>query len=473
LNIGGGTGGYHDNQLMFNSFKAKQKIAAYGIVSNTGTSGLNWQDQSSYGDNPFANADVESDGGGFFISIDNTDELDSWSGRYEGQGYPLVQTGGLHYNNKWNDDKENANANYKILQLHVNGQSATNTQYILPDTLYYNNSAQHFANQILRNRLNGSYEYQYDSSSSIKISADGGTDHKTTYSNYITDARASDSALVNSGIRNLNTTGDNTSVNSNILWRKKLKKKGRTLSFNLKENYSNNTSNGYLFADNEFYTSGDTAKQLTDQYKTTHTQITSFDTKLTYTEPLSKVSSLIFNYGVVISNSNSARNSFNKNNEGKYTSLDSIYSNDYSFNIFTHRGGLSYSLFKKKLKFNIGSNVGFTSFDQKDMVGDTALHRNFVNWYPQANFSYQFTQQRRIGLRYNGNTQQPSIQQIQPVRTNEDPLNVQLGNPNLKPAFGNNVSLNFFDYKVFTERDFYIKCELQLHTKIPLPVKTM
>ncbi len=60
-----GTNGYYDNQLMFNNFKGKKKFAFYGIISNTGTSGLNWQDQNTYGDNPFANADVSSDGNGF------------------------------------------------------------------------------------------------------------------------------------------------------------------------------------------------------------------------------------------------------------------------------------------------------------------------------------------------------------------------------------------------------------------------
>jgi len=41
------------------------------------------------------------------------------------------------------------------MQLGVNGTSSTNSQYILPDTLYYNNQRQSFNNQILRNSLDG------------------------------------------------------------------------------------------------------------------------------------------------------------------------------------------------------------------------------------------------------------------------------------------------------------------------------
>ncbi|CAN5436092.1 TonB-dependent receptor [soil metagenome] len=455
LNLGAGTDGYHDNQVMINAFKGKQKFAAYGIVSNTGTSGLNWQDQGSYGES-FANSvDYDEASGGFYFEGSN-DDLDSWDGRYNGQGYPLVQTGGLHYNNKWNDDKQNLNANYKILQLHVNGGTATNSQSILPDsTSFYNNSTQNFANEILRNRGNGSYEYTFDSTSSLKIMADAGIDHKITRSIDYSEAISNELSLINKANRNTSTVGDNRTMNSSILWKKKLKKKGRTLSFNLKENYSNNTSDGYLLSDNYFYENDIERLETTDQFKTNYSKNISFDSKLTYSEPLSKISSLIVNYGMVLNNSNSERTSYNKSNDGKYSEIDSLYSNDYAFNVFTHRAGANYNLFKKKIKFNAGSNVGFTSFDQKDMHTQTSLKRSFVNWYPQANFSYNFSQQRRVSLRYNGSTQQPSIQQIQPVATNDDPLNISVGNPDLKPAFRNSINLSFFDFKVLTERNIW------------------
>jgi len=455
INLGAGTDGYHDNQAMMNMFKGKQKVAAYGIVSNTGTSGLNWQDMSSYGDNPLGNADYD-DAGGYFYIEGGEDDLDSWNGRYNGQGYPLVQTGGLHYNNKWNSDKQNLNANYKIMQLHVNGGSVTNSQSILPDsTSFYNNLTQNFANEILRNRGNGSYEYVFDTTSSIKIMADGGIDHKITRNTNYSEALDNTKSLINTSDRNTSTVGDNRSVNSTILWKKKLKKKGRTLSLNVRERFSNNTSDGYLYANNKFYENGQESTELIDQFKNYRSKNISFDSKLTYSEPLSSESSLILNYGVVVNNSNSERNSFNKSNEGKYTIIDSLYSNDYAFNVLTHRGGVSYSLFKKKIKFNAGSNVGFTSFSQKDMHTGLATERTFVNWYPQANFSYNFSQQRRFFMRYNGSTQQPTIQQIQPVANNDDPLNISIGNPDLKPAFQNNINIGFFDFKVLTERNIW------------------
>lgn len=51
---------------------------------------------------------------------------------------------------------------------------------------------------------------------------------------------------------------------------------------------------------------------------------------------------------------------------------------------------------------------------------------------------------------YFGNTQQPSIDQIQPVRVNTDPLNVVIGNADLLPAFKHDLTISYTTYTVVT-----------------------
>ncbi|HVX50889.1 MAG TPA: outer membrane beta-barrel family protein [Chitinophagaceae bacterium] len=453
VNLGGATHGYYDNQLMANIFKNKEKFAAYGIVSNIGKTGLNWEEAGSYGDNPLSSASYDEQNGYFSIN-GSYDELDSWTGNYEGQGNPRVQTGGLHYNNKWNDDKQAINGNYKILHLNVDGQGSNTSQTILHDTVYYNSQNSRFSNYALRNKANAYYELQIDSSSSVKIFAEGATTHKTSNTFNESEERFTDSSLVNQNSRALSSISDNKSINSNILWRKKFKKKGRTMSFNLGENYTSSNSTGYLNSTTNFFSKGNPSGNLvTDQYKVNSSQNTGFNTKLTYSEPLSKYASLVFNYGVIINNSTSIRSSYNKDAGGKYTDFDSIYSNNYKFNVLIHRGGAAYIYNRKKLRISAGNDMSYTSFTQTDVHADTSVKRSFVNWNPQSNITLQFSQQRRLSLRYNGYTNQPSIEQIQPVHVNDDPLNITIGNPALKPSFSNYMSLYYYDYKVLKERD--------------------
>jgi outer membrane beta-barrel protein len=455
LSAGAGTDGYYDAQAMLNMFRKKEKLAAYGIISNTGKTGLNWQERDNYGQSVAGLLDYDDMSGNYSFNGGSND-LDSWDGKYNGQGLPSVKTGGIHYNDKWGDDRFSVNGNYKAMLLTIQDTSNTSTQYILPDTLYYNNQRQRSTNQIMRHSFDGSYEVKFDSTSSLKIMADGGTDHKTTNSWFSSDAIASDSSLVNENTRTISTTGDSRILNSNFLWRKKLPKKGRTLSVNFRENYTNSSSDGYLNSNTWFYSGGiPSADSLIDQYKKYHTENILLDSKIAYTEPLSAVSFLVANYGISFNKNNSDRNSYNKDPGGKYSELDSLYSNNYQFDVFTQKGGLAYSLVKKKFRFNAGSNIGLTSFDQQDLVADTSAKRHFVNWYPQANASYSFSNQRRLNIQYNGNTVQPTLQQIQPVQTNEDPLNIVIGNPGLKPQFRNRIGLNYSEYQVFTERSIW------------------
>ena len=450
LTAGAGTDGYYDEELMANYFKNKEKLAAYGIISNTGKTGLNWNERDNYGQSILGTADVDETTG--FISVQGTnDDLDTWSGRFEGQGFPSVKTGGGHFNNKWDDDMQSLNGNYKYMDLAVKGSSTTNTENILPDTFYFNNQHQTFNNRIIRHTLDGIYELKFDTTSSLKIMADGGTDHKTTFNQFSSDYLAADSGLVNTSNRNTSTTGDKRVVNSNVLWRKRLGRPGRTVSLNLRENYTDDASSGYLYSDTRFYQGGGiSSDSLIDQYKDFRTTTTLIDTKATYTEPLSKVSFLVGNYGIMVNNNHSDRNSFNKSN-GKYTALDSIYSNNYQYNVFMQRGGLAYTYVKKKFRFSAGTDVGFASFRQHDLVVDTSQTRKFVNWYPTASATISFSSMSRLNISYQGITTQPSVTQIQPILTNEDPLNVFIGNPALKPQFENSIRLFYNSWKVLTQ----------------------
>ncbi len=452
-----GTNGYYDEELMANYFRKKEKVAVYGILSNTGKTGLNWSERDTYGQSFASNLDVDDATGSVtFNPVGNNDDLDDWNGQYSGQGFPTVKTGGLHYNNKWQDDAQSLNGNYKYMNLSINGNSATSSENILPDTLFYNNSTQKFNRNIIRQNFSGVYEWKIDSTSSIKLSADGGNDHKVNNEADYSEALASDSSLVNQNTRTISTVGDNRGYNSNLLWRKKLGKPGRTLSLNIRENYSDNTSSGYLYSNTAFYSGGfPTQDSLVNQYKTFLTQNILLDSRLTYTEPIGKQMFLGIDYGVAVNNTHSDRNSYNQDGNGKYDALDSLFSNNYQYNILTQRAGLAYTMIRKKLRVTAANDVAFSSYFQKDLVADTSVRRNYINWYPSASVNYQLATQTRLSIRYSANTQPPTLQQLQPIANNENPLNVIIGNPGLKPQFRNNFSLQYNSFHVLTEQSIF------------------
>src|SRR5579862_7346027 len=453
LSAGAGTGGYHDSQVLFNKFQKKEKLAFYGIVSNTGTTGLNWQDQNSFGG---GNGMLSVDANGNVIGMD---DISGWNGSYSGQGYPLVQTGGAHYNNKWDNDVQSVNFNYKVLQLFVNGNSTSNSENILPDSTasYYQNQAQKFNNQIMRNKLGGIYELQFDTSSSLKLTVDGTMIHKLTSSTSSTQSLlVYDSSMLNNGNSSTTTTTDNNSFNSDLIWKKKIKKKSRSLSIDVTETYSSTKSSGYLRSLNNFFAKDTLSfSQLTDQYKTDIGKNLTLTSNAYYTEPISAASSIIANYGLSVNNSSADKLSFNKSGTGKYDSLDPANSSNYAFNTLTQKAGLYYSYVRKKINIYVGSAAGYSSFKQKDLFLDTVGTRNFINWYPQASLRLELAPQNSLFLAYNGNTTQPTLQQIQPIQNNADPLNILLGNSALKPAFQNNIRLQYWFFRAISGNNLW------------------
>lgn len=68
------------------------------------------------------------------------------------------------------------------------------------------------------------------------------------------------------------------------------------------------------------------------------------------------------------------------------------------------------------------------------------------NVAPYFNMRYKFSNTRSLRLSYRARTTAPSLTQLQPVMDVSDPLNIVIGNPDLKPTFTQSISANFNNY---------------------------
>ncbi|MES2807786.1 MAG: outer membrane beta-barrel family protein [Bacteroidota bacterium] len=464
VDAGIGTRDFYQGQGMFNSFTAKQKFSAYGIAANTGKLGLGWQDRQKYGE---SNVQVDDNGGiNMFFSGDDSG-LDSFNGSYDGRGIPRAYTGGLHYDTKWNADKQSLNTNYKIGQLEVTGSSNTLTQNNQPvldarnvniGTRQINTDAnQTFKNSMFRHKLDFNYTIKLDTSSTLKIFADGTYKNAKTRNDYSTIGRRGQmgiDTLLNTNIRSINNDEQTQMFNASAVYTHKFQKKGRTISATFNTSINDENSKGFLKSTATYYNTGtgaiDSLIEI-DQLKSNAIKNQVLSSNIAYTEPLSKKLSLMLNYSINTNNGSANKRSFNKAGDS-YTALDTVFSNNFTLNQLSNLVGASLNFKGTKQSFNIGTRVSDVSFKQINEYTGNIFKRHFLNWNPSASYSYNFTQQRTLYLRYYGNTQQPSINQIQPIRVNTDPLNIYLGNQDLTPSFSNGFSLSFYDYKVLSDQ---------------------
>lgn len=451
IDAGYGTDDYYQAQLLFNKFKAKQKFSVYSTTSNDGKTGLGWQDSQKYGSSD--NVQV-SDDGGIYITAGSGDELNSWNGNYDGRGIPKATNNGAHYDNKWNNDKESLNLNYKIGALTVDGKNNTLSQSIPSGEILNTNSNQNYHNYMFRNKLDATYQVKLDTTSNLKLMVDGTSKNSQTRSSYLAATTRQNGNLLNTSDRNVTDNVDTKIFDASAFYTKKFKKKGRTFSWLLSEAYNESQAKGNLYTRTDYYSTLATpdSSKIVDQYKTNLLKNSLLRSNMTYTEPLSKTISVIFNYGLAIDNSTADRKSYNKATDGSYTMLDSVYSNNYKLNQLSNQGGAVLNYKKGKTTVNFGTKVSDVSFKQINEYTGDIFKRNFINWNPQASYQYKFSQMSNFGMYYSGSTTQPTVEEIQPVLVNTDPLNIVIGNPHLTPSYTSNLRLNYHSYKVLSDQ---------------------
>ncbi len=456
VEVGGGTNGFHQSQGNFNQFNKSQKFSATAAVGNTAKVGLDWNNDSQNWNNDDGS---NNDGADIQTAQGSNSTLISWDGNYGNNGIPLSQFGGLHYDNTYKYGTK-LNADYKINNLMIKGNTVSDIRNNLPTGTLISHSENIFDNQSFRNKLDGRGEIYFDSAkqNSMIVNAHGQLDHRNSASNTMGNMKDANGNLINESRNRLTSTGDINTFSANALLRHKFKKERRTLSLYLAEQYNTNDNGGFVDNTINYYDNGVLSRtSILDQRKDNNSNTLVLNAKATYSEPLSKNASLIVNYGILASNSSASTYSYNKNAQGIYDSLDTKFSNSYKFNQFMHRAGMFYYYNTKKVNFNFGTNVGFNRFTQTDETGKTeTVKRNFVNWYPQASLRYNIQSNTRLRINYNGSNTQPSMSQIQPLAQNTDSLNIYIGNPNLKPSYNNNLNINFNKFDIVSFSGYYV-----------------
>ncbi len=445
----------YNNNIMFNAFKGKRKISGFLLMGNTGQNGLNWQDQQKFGGNDDVTMGMDDEGGSFIMVSRGSDEdpyIDTRNGLFENVN------AGVQYSNKWKD-KHTLNFSPKLNRLQYYNNKYTFSQFTLdPTTVFNENASENTFAHKTSSRNNLTYDFKIDSANSIRIVSKLNI-YNTKSDVFRQSANTNIDGLLNNNSTNVtNNNTDKTAFTNTILFKHKFKKDRRTFSFNTDFNTLSSDNTGFLNAVNNFYNAGvRTRTDSIDQKKTNATINRKIAARAVYTEPLSKRYSLELNYEYAQSVAENELATMSKTiaPDSKYEVLVDSLSNHFDQRINTNKGGFKISYNHKKIKYFIGSAAGFTKFDLEDITQQKNYVRNFTNLFPAGNFQYSYKANHSLNVGYNGRTIQPSINQLQQLRNNNNPLSEYIGNPFLKQSFRHNLSVNHNAYNFLKEMWMY------------------
>ena len=437
---------FYDAKALYNKFVSKKKISAYGTRTNVNTGSLNWEDRQKLG---FEN-DMEYDElSGYYFSFGGGDEFNDWNLR----GLPNAWTAGALFTNKWDADKHNVNFSYRFNRLGTTNTGTTLTQNILPTGYSYSNKYSSKTGLNQQHALNGKYEWKLDSLASFKIVTS--YIYKTGQTTGINNGEFLNSGLdtVNQSFNNYDNSTRRSQVDNQFTYKQLFKKKNRQWQTVFRYGVTDDENSGLnytrirYFDPNGVYSSSDTV----DQQKIFDGRSTTMGVKTTFAEPLSEKWTLVVDYAWNKNHSRSLRNTFEKDFNGKYEEKVNEFSNNFELDAFSNSGNAILRYIGKKVRAAVGSGISGIKLNLANLDSNSVNTYKFFNVTPQASLNFTPKTQFNIGINYRGNTIQPTINQLQPLRDNTDPLNEYKGNPDLKVGFNHSTSVFINRYKVLSQ----------------------
>ncbi len=442
-------GGYalpdrYEAKANFNTFNKVNQFSIIGMSNNineTGFSFDDYQDFSNRGGQGMDGMDFEP----MFMGGDEMSYEDYGGGGFNfggwGSQFGFLRTNSVGINlNQSLTKKIELNGSYFLNHSNNVIEKVQNSQTYLNNNYFATNETNNQNEIGLGQKANLSLVYKIDSMRMFRVQT------YLDYNNNDNSALNKNSALTDNQIltndnqrQNANRT-NRLNYRANIFYSQKFKKKGRTTSINIIATNNLQRQRGNLQARNRFFSPDSTALLAQDNNQNTLAQ--AFKTRATYSEPFSKKLTMNLNYLFQLNMNDSKREVFDIENEQRKP--NALLSNEFDNTFDFHNGGLSLGWKEEKYSLTLGV-ASQLSHLKGNTVGLPTLEKRFENLLPNASFNYKITPKTRLWVQYNTRITAPSLNQLQPVPNNTNPLRINTGNPDLKPAYNHqfNANLNY------------------------------
>ncbi|WP_295126146.1 outer membrane beta-barrel protein [uncultured Chitinophaga sp.] len=445
--VGYGTDDRYGANGMFNNFQNTRKISVIAGANNVNNMGFSFQDQFSFGGGGGGGRGGGTSGGGSGLNT-------SWNA-------------GLNFNDEYGKRKQvRVNGSYFINHMdRVSGSWNRRQQLTLGEQrnqVTYDTSNAERTN--LNHRLNARIEWDIDSFHSVIINPSFSFNTADNMSsNKGSAALAFDNSPINTSSRVNSSNATRPEISGDIQLRKRFRKKGRSVSATFGLGY--NASNQDNYTDGLIYTFADAYEKITNQLAISDNVSKNYNIRVDYTEPIFTDRYLELGYNYRNNAQDNDRRTYRYNTvTDRYDLLDedqtNLYRNDYS----NQQASIAIRTQKLKYDYSIGGRLQINDQTSNNLTKSQVTNQNVINFAPELRFNYNYSRNKRLRLNYRGQTQQPSMDQLQPVPDSTNPLYVLQGNPDLKPSFTHRVEGQFNSFDPAKMAGYFVNLNAQYVT---------
>ncbi|MBP6448284.1 MAG: TonB-dependent receptor [Saprospiraceae bacterium] len=439
---GVGTDSRYEGKTMMNRFSGKTQLSFIGTLNNLNNTGISAADFGSMTGSSGRNMNMNT-GAPINFGQNNNGETNS-------------ATLGVNLNNLFGV-KNRINFSYFLTQSGTDLTQNTFTNSFLPTGALISNKYTTSNTNTLNHNFYSALDFRIDSTSEMNVTGNLAIRDNDRYS-----TSSDSSSNVSNVLLNRNEQKrDNSSVSNNygftLNFRKRLKKRGRTITFD--SGIGNNTSESLnqvlseVYGRNLILNTKSSVFQDQEQLSANN----NYNLGATYTEPLSSTAFLTTSISQRNNKTDLIKDFFNLDRENtELRTLNEELSRTFDNSFKYTTAGTNIRFNKENYSFSAGLDYQNSSLKGLPSVGEK-IDRSFNYFLPKFNLELD-----KLNLRINYSTsiREPSMDQLQPVLDNTDPLNLYQGSPNLIPEYRHSMRLMYHHFDQFTFRSLFANVRL-------------
>lgn len=291
-------------------------------------------------------------------------------------------------------------------------------------------------------RLNMRLDYTVNPNNSFliapRISFQGFDSDRNLYSTqYRLDELLSDTTTAR------NSFNDGYNVSNLVLYRHKFVKPRRTLSVSVRASANKKDGANYAAFGSPSQEQDDPAQEK--QKSDILTKGYSVQGNVRFTEPVGKIGAIQASYNASMNENASDKYTYDFSETLEaYSALDTLFSNVYQNDYLTQTAGLSYGMRIKGLNLSLGVDQQWATLAGRRIFPQAAtLKTTFSTIMPNLTLNYRLKNRNNLNLRYRTRTNSPSIDDLQDVIDNNNPMRLTTGNPNLKQDYRHEIFVRY------------------------------
>ncbi|UXP33683.1 outer membrane beta-barrel protein [Reichenbachiella agarivorans] len=406
---GYGTDDHYKAGVNVNSFKGDQRLTVIGMSNDINQQNFSSEDL----------AGIEGSGGGFRRGNNNNLMTGTQNG--------ITQTNsvGLNFTDDWGK-KVKFEGSYFYNQTANSQDEVTGRETFLGDSTQYYDQTQDSNTDNLNHRFNSRINYDINDNNKVviipKVSFQNNKSLK--YTNGLTTDEAG--ATVNQTENNYKSENNAYNIDNYMSYMHKFEKIGRTASVELRTQYKDTDRENYY----EDFTLDSVTQYLTHEIDYT------IGSTLGYTEPIGNNGQLSATYELSYNDRSSDKDTYILNPDTGGKIFNSTLSNHFNSAYTTHQTEIAFANRGMGTFYRFGLAYQYATLNnQQELPQEGQYSNGFNSILPFAMGRLEFKGGADLFIRYSTNTSTPSVNQLQNVIDNSNPLFISTGNPELKQSY--------------------------------------